>query len=433
MGSERSESPAGGAAGPDGHRPRATPAHPEGAAPTVGAERIVALDVLRGFALMGILVMNIQAFAMPSAAYTNPAAYGDLTGINAAVWAFGEVLFNLKFMAIFSMLFGAGVCLFSDRAMAKTGRSTRLYYRRTGWLLLFGLLHGYLLFSGDILFHYAVCGAFVYLLRHRSPRTLVLLAGGFLVVPTAINLVTGAIMDPAMAAEMGKHWAPSPEALSAEVAGMRGSFADQLAVRVPAALMQQLPFTAIFLGWRVGAMMLIGMALYRSGVITAGRDLRWYRRVASLGLPLGWGLSAYGAYQSFAHDFRFEHAAIYGVLPNHWGSVGAALGYLSLVMIAVERGVLSGLQARLGAAGRMAFTNYIAQSVLAVLVFNATGWFGAVERWQQLVLVVPIVALQLWYSPWWLARFRFGPLEWLWRALTYGTLPPMRRASTHAR
>ena len=126
--------------------------------PVAPGERIRSLDVLRGFAVLGILIMNVQSFSMPGAAYLNPTAWGDLTGINLAVWLAGHVLADQKFLTLFSILFGAGVCLFAERAEARSGRSAAVHYRRMFWLLVFGLAHAYFLWVGDILVPYALCG-----------------------------------------------------------------------------------------------------------------------------------------------------------------------------------------------------------------------------------------------------------------------------------
>ena len=144
--------------------------------PVRATERIVTLDVLRGFALFGILLMNIQSFAMPEAAYFIPAAYGDLTGANRVVWWFSYLFADQKFMTLFSMLFGAGIVLMTAKA-EQSGRPTLgLHYRRMFWLLVIGLMHGYLLWSGDILALYAICGFIVYWFRRWPPRRL-LIAG----------------------------------------------------------------------------------------------------------------------------------------------------------------------------------------------------------------------------------------------------------------
>jgi uncharacterized protein len=400
------------------------------AQPVAEGDRIVALDVLRGFALLGILVMNIQAFSMPSAAYPNPAAYGVLTGIDGAVWIVSHVLTDQKFMSIFSMLFGAGICLFADRAQAKGDSAARLHYRRTLILLGVGLLHGYLLFYGEILTQYSLCALWAFLLRNKSPRTLLVLAGVLVVIPTVITIFAGASI-PFMPEEarqgMAAGWAPPPHEIAATVDGMRGSFLELLATRAKTTVLLQTLVFVVVLGWRITAMMLLGMALYKTGVITGERDVAWYRRVAAVALPIGLVVAAWGVFENFAHGWSFDYSMFFGSIPNYWASIPMALGYIALVMIAFKRRVLVRVQDRLAAVGQMAFTNYIAQSVICVLLFNVLGLYGEVSRAQQLLFVLAIWTLQLWYSPRWLSRYRYGPLEWLWRSATYGHAPPLRR------
>ena len=147
--------------------------------------------MLRGFALLGILIMNIQSFSMPGAAYLNPMAYGDMTGLNRWVWVLSHTLADQKFLSLFSMLFGAGVIVFAERAIARGGSSGWLHYRRSAWLLLFGLIHGHLLWYGDILYSYALCALWVYLFRNRSPTTLFISGFAFMSIAWAYNLFSG--------------------------------------------------------------------------------------------------------------------------------------------------------------------------------------------------------------------------------------------------
>ena len=199
--------------------------------PVLQTERIDSLDVLRGFALLGILVMNIQAFAMIGAAYLNPTAYGDLTGANYWVWLLGHVLVDMKFMGMFSMMFGAGIVLMTSRREAATGKSAGLHYRRMGWLLLFGLLHAYLLWYGDILYTYALCGMLVYLFRRRRPTTLIIIGVATVAVSSAISIGFHFSMPywPAEGIEnMGGAWKPGPDLLAKELDAYRGGWLDQL-------------------------------------------------------------------------------------------------------------------------------------------------------------------------------------------------------------
>lgn len=175
-------------------------------------------------------------------------------------------------------------------------------------------------------------------------------------------------------------------------------------------------------------MMLVGMALYGMGVLGAKRSAAFYRRLVAVGLCAGLPLAAFGTVYKIHMDFAWERAMFVGGLFNYVGSVGVCLGYLGLVMLVVKGGRLPGLQARLAATGRMALTNYIAQSLLCSLIFygHGLGLFERVGGPGQVGIVVGIWVLQLIWSPWWLARFRFGPLEWLWRFAAYMRRQPMR-------
>ena len=409
------------------------------AKPVEAGARIASLDVLRGFALLGILVMNIQLFSMPIAAYQNPTAWGDLSGINLGVWTLGHGLFALKFVTLFSILFGAGVALFADRIEARGGRPAGLHYRRMGWLLVFGLVHAYLFWSGDILVAYALCGFVVYLLRRRRPRTLLAAGIALFSVSSLMFLLVGAVLSlpevPEEAIqEIEAEWAPPASELDAEIAAYRGGWREQQPQRVEHSLGAHLSAFPVVLFWFCSGLMLIGMALYRWGVLSAERSDAFYTRLAVVGLLTGAPLIGFGIWWNFAGGWTWERSMFFGVQFNYWGAVPMALGYLGLVMLAVRRGFLPGLQARLAAVGRMAFTNYLLQTLICTTIFygHGLGLFATVERYQQLLIVFGVWALQLWLSPIWLRRFSYGPLEWLWRALTYWRLPGFTRSSSTA-
>lgn len=395
-------------------------------------QRIDALDTLRGLAVLGILVMNIQSFAMPVAAYLNPDAYGSLDGINGAVWILSHVFADQKMMALFSMLFGAGIVLFCERA-AHSGRSVAGYhYRRNFWLLIFGLLHGYLLWHGDILFLYALCAFVLFPLRNRAARTLFKLGILFLAVSSIFYLLTAAglqtMSDEAIAEQIMPQWRPAAEQMTAELAAYRGGWASQLTVRIP--MTQEMQGLALMAWgfWRASGMMLLGMALYKTGVITGQADNRLYHRLLGLALLVGVPVIIYGIYWNFNNEWKLSSMFL-GSQFNYWGSVLISLGWMSALLLILKHNILTGLTSRLAAVGRMAFTNYIMHTVLCGLIFygHGLGLIGNVERAGQLLIVLGIWMLQLWLSPIWLRHFRFGPLEWLWRSLTYWRPQPMRQ------
>lgn len=403
------------------------------AAPVGRSDRIVAIDVLRGFAVLGILLINIQSFAMIGAAYLNPTANDKAEGWGFAVWAFSYLFGDLKFMAIFSMLFGAGIVLMSNSARARGVRPAPLHYRRQFWLLIIGLVHAHLIWYGDILVAYALLAMILFWFRRLRPRTLIILGVLSLAVAFGTMFLAGISMpywEPAEIAAQADDWAPPAEVAAAEIEAYRGGWLSQLPVRSQAALELETFVFMVYLGWRVAGLMLVGMALYGLGVLSAARSDRFYRNLALIGLGLGLPIIAFGIVQNVAHGFSVEYSMFQGSLFNYVGSLGVALGYVAVVMLAVRRRWLPALQERLAATGRMALTNYIAQSLICTWIFygHGLGWFESVSRPGQLGVVVAIWALQLIWSPWWLSRYRFGPLEWLWRTLTYLRVQPMARA-----
>ena len=400
------------------------------AAPVKAGERIAAIDVLRGFAVLGILAMNVQSYSMVSAAYLNPAANDKLAGAGFSVWLLTHVFFDTKFMSIFSTLFGAGMALMAERAASRGASATGVHYRRQFWLLVLGLAHAHLIWYGDILVPYALCGFILYSLRNVRPRRLIVAGFGMTAV-TVVLFLLSALSVPNMPAEardgMERSWAPPIAEVEAEIAAYTNGWLDQMPHRTANALgLETVVFLLLFF-WRSGGLMLVGMGLYKLGVLSAQSSPTFYKRLATAGFGLGLPIVAAGVIFNIRHDFAFEHSMFQGQMFNYVGSLGVFLGYLALVMLAVQRGWLPGLQRRLQAAGRMALTNYVSQSVICTLIFygHGLGLFERVDRLSQLAMVVTIWVLQLIWSPWWLARFRFGPLEWLWRSLTYMKLQPM--------
>ena len=407
-------------------------AAPSHAAPVVQDARIDSIDVLRGFALLGILAMNIQLFAMPGAAYFNPTAYGDLNGANLYVWLGSRLFADQKFMTIFSMLFGAGIVLMAGRA-ERSGNATRVHYRRMGWLALIGLAHAHLLWYGDILFLYAVCGMLVYPLRRLSPTPL-LVAGTAVVSVGSFVFLLGGISLPYWPEEaLDQLWQPTQPLIDAEVAAYTGGWLDQALPRSTAAIGFETFVILLWGGWRAGGLMLIGMALFKLGVFSAQRSRRFYGALIAVAALLAVPVEAYGV----VLDFRYGWAPwsfFQGEQFNYWPSIAVSLGYIGFVMLACRTAALHGVTRPFAAVGQMALSNYLLQTVICTTIFYGHGFglFGSVERVGQFAVVVGVSVIQLAWSPFWLARFRFGPAEWAWRSLTYGARQPLRRAPAHA-
>ncbi|MEM9304517.1 MAG: DUF418 domain-containing protein, partial [Pseudomonadota bacterium] len=357
---------------------------------------------------------------------------GDFSGINRLVFVFNHLFADQKFMTIFSLLFGAGIALVAERAEARDRSPTGLHYRRMYWLLVLGAIHAYLLWYGDILVIYSLCGLVVYWFHRRRPTTQIVIGLLMLAVSSAVYFLFGSSLPnwPEEAREgMLEGWAPSAELIAAELAAYRGSWSDQFAERAPTAAEFHTVVFLVWGFWRAGGLMVLGMALYHWGFFSAQFQPARYRWLAAVGLGLGLPIVAIGLWQHEAHGWSFEYSFFQGAQFNYWGSLLVAVGYTSLVMLWFQSGRLVALRHRLAAVGRMAFSNYIAQTLICTTLFYGfgLGWFGHAERWQQMIVVLCVWMLLLVWSPWWLARFRFGPLEWLWRTLTYGRLQPLRK------
>lgn len=382
--------------------------------------------------MLGILVMNIQSFAMVDPSYFNPTVSLDLDGINLAIWWTSHVLADGKFMAIFSMLFGAGIVLSCSRAERRDGRPAKLHYRRTFGLLIFGLLHAYLLWSGDILVWYSLSATVAYLFWRARPGWLLFWSLLLLSMGAGLfALLQGSVAHwPAESIQEARaHWNPTADQIAQRLAAYRGGWLDQMPERALSSATMHTLFYGFWGLWRTLGLMLLGMALFKWGVLSAERSARFYGAVVVIGLAAGLPIVAYGGWQHFAHGWALDYSMFGGTLYNYGASLLVAAAYLSAVMLIVRTGRLECLQRRLAPVGRTAFSGYILQTLVCTTLFfgHGFGMYGRLERWQQVLVVVGTWVAILVLANLWLARFRMGPLEWLWRAMTYGRLPAMRR------
>ena len=394
--------------------------------PTKLNERIQSLDIIRGIAILGILIMNIQSFSMPGSAYSNPMAFGDLNGINKWVWIFFFLFADMKFMNIFSILFGAGIILVTSKSEIKTGKSASLHYKRTFWLLILGLLHAHLIWYGDILVTYALCALILFPLRKIKPSIQLLLGLIIFSVHSIMYGFFGATISewPADSlTEMAQSWAPNLERINFEIGMITGTISQQIQYNSAVATYLQTNFFLSLYGfWRVSGLMLIGMALYKLGFFTSKKLNAYYYRLIFILFPLGFTLILIGLIKNFSADWNWEYSRFLGSQFNYWGSLFLCIAYMSIFMIIINSNILKSLKVRLAAVGRMALTNYISQSFICTILFFGIGFglFGQVDRWIQVIIVLLIWILQLTWSKPWLEKFRFGPLEWMWRSFTYG-------------
>ena len=400
-------------------------------APVSSTQRLETLDVLRGFALLGILAMNIRSMAAPMSAYMYPSALFDYEGPSRLAYLFTNVVFDLKMMGLFSMLFGAGALLYANKRTAPGRAPSALWFRRMFVLLAIGLLHAYLVWPGDILVPYALCGVLLlWWMRDRTARTLLISAIAMLTIGAALAvghwLGWGSMSDADRAAEL-ELLMPTREQALGHVERMLGSYTGFVAASAPATFMFETMFFVLFFLWRCGGMMLLGMSLYKSGFLDGRLSSSTYARVAMIATPLGLGLAFIGALEQERFAYAMPIRAVID-LWNYLGAVFASVGYASAIIWIVKRGSMAALRRRLAAVGQMALSNYLLHSITASVLFFGWG-FGLAGRFDyaaQLLIVVAIWSVQLIVSPIWLQYFRYGPAEWLWRSLTYGRVQPMR-------
>jgi uncharacterized protein len=412
--------------------------------PVRPGERIASIDVLRGVALLGILSINIWGFALPYVVFNDPSAAGGWDAVNRGVWMVFHLLAEQKMMSLFSMLFGAGLIVMVRRSDARNTSLLGIYYRRIAWLLVFGLLHAYLLWTGDILVPYALCGLVLYPFRRLRPRTQIIL--GLLVFFSQVAMTAGLgllLLNLREATGPDNDRGPDelrelrqtlednlfpPRDIEKQIDEHREGYVPQFWRRASDNINVETGEFLLWAGPRAGGLMLVGMALMQLGVFAATRSYRFYVRLMLAGYGLGLPLVAYGIYDMMTHDFDFLRQDLISGHFNYVGSLLVALGHVGLVMLICKAGLLSWLTSRLAAVGRMALSNYLMQTIVCTTLFEGWGFglFGRLDRLELLGVVASIWLVQLVISPWWLRRFRFGPMEWLWRSLTYGRVYPLR-------
>lgn len=416
-----------------------TPATPDSAlAPVAATERIDTLDFIRGLAVMGILAANIVAFGQPFEAYMYPAAFkvdpGDPQGW---LWITQLVLVDGKMRGLFTLLFGAGMYLFMEKAWAR-GATRRLQAWRLAILMAFGMVHFFLIWTGDILFYYALFG-FVALacVKWRVKTQLAVGLAGYMIGVlfylglTFPWLIADTPFGDAMPEERAGMLAEVEAALAKGDVPNAAIAAGDYGTLVSHRLTEQWyePLTnAMLFGFETLPLMLIGMALYRLGFFSGAFDrakmLRWgwIGVLAGAAAHLAIGLVVQSG--GFTYYGTLAGMVAWSPLPRLWMVLG-----LAALLVVYAPSATGWLGERVRAAGRAAFTNYLGTSVLMMLVFHgwALGLFGQLDRPQlYLVMVLAWVVMLAWSKPW-LDRYRYGPLEWLWRCLTYRQVFPLSR------
>ncbi|WP_296722539.1 DUF418 domain-containing protein [Erythrobacter sp.] len=413
-------------------------------------DRIVALDFVRGAALFGILLMNISGFGLPHA-YGNPTNAGGAEGINLLSWIIIVVGFEGTQRALFSMLFGAGIILFTSRLEAK-GRTdvADIYARRNLWLTFFGLVNGFIfLWSGDILFYYGLIALIAFPFRKLAPKWLFAIAAGVLAFGASWGVLDTmdqlekhaayevvAAKDGAPTPEQEKHakeWEGALEQFEytaeeqqAYVAARTASYTSAFAQVAEETRGAQSWAFYRYIFFDVFSMMLIGLGLFKLGVFTLERSTRFYAALVVIGYGIGLTVNVFETRWIIDNGFSML-AFSQSQMTYDLGRLATTAGHLGLLLLIARSGIFPWFQHALASVGRMAFTNYLTHSVVCATLFVGLGYFGQLERHQLYYVVFAIWGAQLIASPLWLRHFRMGPLEWLWRGLTYGELPALRR------
>ena len=402
-------------------------------------KRIISIDILRGFALLGILLMNIMSFAMPDIAYNNPTAFGG-EGINRIVYSFTHIIADQKFMALFSMLFGASVILLINKLTEKGQNVGRIHYTRNIWLLVIGLIHATFIWSGDVLTVYALCSFLLYFFRNAQPKWQFTLGLIIFALPSLVNVGIHFIypeLDAGSQWSIKYYWNARQDYLIDDIEFYQGDYWSQVLYRWDGEFGAEGTMGDLLLGIsyyfdyfaRALAMMLIGMALFTWGILTGQRDAPFYRRMLRIGFGVGYPIALFGLLLNEGNSWSVPYSVFIGRIPNNIATPLIAAGYIALIMLWSRTEVWRGLQDRLASIGRTALTNYILQSLIATTLFYGFGFglYGQLNRLAQFLIVLAIWLVQLILSPIWMHHFRFGPLEWIWRVLTYQQSQPIRR------
>jgi uncharacterized protein len=434
--------------------------------PTPAAERSFAVDVLRGFALLGILTMNVLTFGLHDAAYMNPLYKGPFAEgwsgrLDLAAYWLQALLCDQRFMSIFAMLFGAAIVITTGRAQSPA----RVHYRRSLFLIVLGAVHAYGLWYGDILLAYGLCALWLYFARAWRPGLLLGIAGVVFVVPMFILGAMGGVMwvwydssiaEVAALVQSGATltsqqqetwsgwklalavWQPSSAQLIESVQTARGPLAGVWARNAALAAMMQFFMLPMWGVWRVTSLMMAGMALWKLGVLQGTARPGVYRWMITVGYGVGLPLAVLATLDSVRSGFFMPRFLVVGMNVQYVASLLVALGHIGVVMLVVRGLGASSLGASgavwmlrkglglLANVGRMSLSNYLLQTVLMVGVFTGLGLFERLARWQLLALVPIVWCVQLALSAWWLGKHKQGPMESVLRGFVYAGEPTAR-------
>jgi uncharacterized protein len=427
-------------------------------------ERIVLLDVIRGVAICGILLMNIPYFGRAVFA-DDPRVFHELSSPqNMRTWFVINFLMEGSMRGLFSMLFGAGAILFITRAEQSRGgmKAAELYVRRLIWLLVFGLINGYVLnWPGDILYHYAIVGLFLIPFRTASYKLII----GLIIFFLSVTMVKSWIKKEGLismrekglvAEKLEKEKKALSEDQKKDLEKWKGYLEESKVETYRKKALEETKTVAEgsykevwenMSRWTtmletskfhdgmffdIIIFMLLGILLYRTGIMTGQKPERFYWILMMLGylIGFGWGYLQKNAVLRAQFDpFLLQKETYFPVSLYQIHRIGTTLGHLSLIILMWKNGLFKWLLTPLSKMGQMAFTNYLGQSIICGFIFYGygLGYFGKMQRYELYHVVFAVWLFQMLFSVVWLRFFRFGPLEWLWRSLTYWEWQPMRK------
>ncbi|MGB3008590.1 MAG: DUF418 domain-containing protein [Chitinophagaceae bacterium] len=432
------------------------------AAPVNQSERIIILDALRGIALLGILLMNIPYMGLPDPSFDHLLLRNEMGTINEKVWWLVNWIPEGTQRAIFSMLFGAGIILFITRLEKRTeGMWPAEYFlRRQLWLLVFGLFNAFiLLWPGDILFQYAIIGIVAFVFRRLSVKKLLIAAGVCLLLMTAREnkdlfqqqskihkgeLVTKIDTTKVKLTDIQKEQLGAMTSMKekADTAGLKkemkrniekatGSYGELY--NYISNISAMLEFNYTYYGiWDILLFMLLGMSFFKSGVLTGRASSKVYWALFIIGMGAGLVLTWYRLDFMLQHKFnQFQIAKYKSFEYYEIARTLRSLGFFAMIMLLYKSGLFKWLFALMRPVGQMAFTNYLMQSFMCGLYFFGVGFgmLGKLQRYEIYFVVAAVWIIEIIWSHIWLRYYRFGPLEWCWRSLTYWKKQPMRKAN----
>jgi uncharacterized protein len=371
-------------------------------------QRYLALDFIRGCAILGILLLNIVGFGLPAAAYLNPAWQGDISLSDAWTWAVMDGLAQLKFLTLFALLFGAGLHM-------QIPRGSRWISARLSWLVLLGLIHALFFWEGDILLDYGLIGLVIWRMLREVPSNRALLQTGVLLylVGCGVLLVFGVISTP----QPSRSWLPGAADLQYERYWKLLGGWEAVQNRLDH-LSSSLMALASQYGWQLAGLMLIGAALMRTGWLSGQFSVQHYRRAAVILLSVGWLIAIPGIIGQWHLGWEFIWSGFYLQVPRDVASPFISLGYAALCLGFWPQIAATRISFAIQCVGRMALSNYLLQTLICTTLFYRFGLFMQYDRLQLLAFVPPVWLVNILFSVLWLRRFRQGPMEWLWRKLT---------------